>query len=263
MKRKKLILGILLLGLTGALVYAYLATPRQQRVASVAKARPEQQRRSPAAAKSQPAAEGRLRLDLLERPKASFPGYKRDIFGSWQVVPPRPKSPPVVKAPPPPPPPPRTLPTAPPRFVEPVRRQPLARFSFLGFLEKEGSRIVFLSRDNELFVVKSGERFGQKKEFLVTAITDEKMTIEQQGIAGVITVPLIEEKPLRQVFKAGRQPAPMRRPVAPFVPPPVAPRPEAGLEAENEDDFEELSDEEGAPEPKPALPGLRLNVGNE
>jgi hypothetical protein len=72
----------------------------------------------------------------------------------------------------------------------------LASFTFLGFLLKDGVKTIFLSSNNEIFVVKKGDRFGKDKHFLVTELTPEMLTIRQNDDPRSITVPLAEQTPL-------------------------------------------------------------------
>lgn len=99
---------------------------------------------------------------FLERKIERFPGVKRDLFrfsGNGTVL--RPKKPvvvtkPVETAP--------VLPVVPQRSPEEIAaenaRADLSRFRFLGYLtDTEGTgSSLFLSKDGELFIAKSGDR---------------------------------------------------------------------------------------------------------
>lgn len=108
-----------------------------------------------------------LRLDLLDAPRPPYKGIKKNIFSPLKF--PVPKSPkkespqelipeadaePVVK----PPPPPSPLET----FRSSVR--------FMGFLEKDKDRTVFLTRGDDVFLVKRGDIIEGR--FRVAEITD-------------------------------------------------------------------------------------------
>ncbi len=84
----------------------------------------------------------------------------------------------AAQAPPPPPPPPPT--------PEQILRQQLASYKVIGYLEKGGARSVFLSTGNEVYVARTGQRFGPRNEFLVAAISAGEMRVQQaQGTASV------------------------------------------------------------------------------
>ncbi|MDO8445041.1 MAG: hypothetical protein Q7T53_02880 [Deltaproteobacteria bacterium] len=86
---------------------------------------------------------------------------------------------------PPPPPPPQILPklpVAPPPAPFPVITTTVSspaqiesgRIKFLGFLQKEGDRKIFLSKDKEVFIVKKGDNIGV---FEVGDISDSSVTL--------------------------------------------------------------------------------------
>jgi hypothetical protein len=187
-KQKKvllLLLGVLIL----SLVYAFWRTPRQKRVTAPPAQRTPRQSTPAADAPAAAQSEFRVQLELLERKDKKFPGARRDIFGPlYTVKPPAPPPPPVVA-----PPPPRV--EVPVPVMETVRQQ-LSRFTFLGFLEKDREKTIFLSGDDEIFVVKKGERLGKNKEYLVTELTPERLVLQLRDDPRQITVPLVEQSPL-------------------------------------------------------------------
>lgn len=192
MNRQRLTLAILVGILIVALAYAFWATPRQQRVAA-----PSSTPRPVSAQGEAPAEAGHVRLELLKPEKRDFPGFRRDIF--HYPAPPAPKPPPrPVSAPlPPPAPKPPAIPEPAPEPEIPVAvRRELARFTFLGYLEKEGVKTIFLSAAGEIFVVKKGDRFGQDGEFHVTGLSPELLTIRQGDDPRSINIPLVEQAPL-------------------------------------------------------------------
>ena len=228
MKRKRLLLWILL-GILGlSLSYCYWAFPRQQRI-STPQPQPAAGRKAmgpvPTRQAAAPIEDTRLHLELLKARDGSFPGYKRNIFGSVEPPPPPPPKiavPPVVQAPPPPPP-----------VAIPVQQE-LAHFNFLGYLDKDGRKTVFLSRDQTLFLVNKGTRFGDQQQFTVTELTPEKLVIQTANDDRQIVVPLLENQPLIPLFHPGRS---VRRgggpPIFPsgrVFPPrtPVVPPPQGG-----------------------------------
>lgn len=195
MKRKPLILLLLLICLGLSVAYSYWASPRQERVPRQNQA--VKDRPLPTRGATAKGDDTHLQLELLQASDGSFPGYKRNIFGS--VKPPLPPPPPakvvsapVVTAPPPPPPP-----------SNPVVQRELARFKFLGYLEKDREKTVFLSRDKDLYLVKKGTRFGDQQEFTVGELTATKLVIQVAGDSRKIEIELVENQPLIPQFGAG------------------------------------------------------------
>ncbi len=247
MNRKRLILIILLALLGLALGYAWWATPRQEHVAGqptlVERPRVANNTGRPAGGEGEA---GHVRLDLLTLDDAGFPGSKRNIFGSIQ----------------PPPPPPRPAPAAlpvaaaassvppvavalPPSAADVAQRE-LARFTFLGFLEKGGEQTVFLSGNNELFLVRKGSRFGRNQEFIVAGLTPEKLILRQVDDPREIVITLVEKAPLvpQKAASKSRASGKSRSVLPPRVQlrPPVEPEPPEELEPP-----QEIPGDDGAP----------------
>lgn len=187
MNRQKVLLTILAGMLVLALAYAFRATPRQTKISAAVARTPAAAVPAKGAHGSATADELRVRLELLTRQDGTSPDFKRNIFHFRQ---PEPK--PLPISPPTPPP---AMDTAPTLATEEVQRE-LARFTFLGFLLKEGVRTIFLSANEEIFVVKKGDRFGNNRRFLVAELTPEKLTIRQDDDPRPIIVPLVEQAPL-------------------------------------------------------------------
>jgi hypothetical protein len=95
---------------------------------------------------------------FLERSAEPYPGVVRDIFRMQNPVArpkPKPAPPVVVTAPPPPEGPVKTA----EEIAADLVRADLAKFRYLGYvIEKDTT--VFLSKESELFIVKSGDRIG-------------------------------------------------------------------------------------------------------
>jgi hypothetical protein len=200
MNRQKLLLIFLLAVLVFALAYAFWKFPRQERVAL------RSTRSVPALdGKASLTEELRVRLDLMTRERKEFPGYKQDIFRPLYVV----------KLPSPPPPV-ATTPSAsqqqPPKAVQ----KELASFTFLGFLQKEAEKTIFLGSEKEIFIVKKGDRFGKNEEFYVADLTSEKLIIRQRGDSRMITIPLVEQIPLNFSGAKDRQSKSSRRLLEPI-----------------------------------------------
>lgn len=189
MNRQKAFLFILLVMFVAAVVYAFFRKPEQKTVARL--------KFAPGApvvtAKGETATPDttKLHLDLLDRPSPRFAGFKRNIFrlASLETKKKLPPPPPPPFIPPPPPPPPPSSPPPPP-----PPPPPLAKFTFLGFLNKDNRKTIFLSKDNEIFLVKKGDKIANNYE--VTNISDDALTINSLAGGGQIIIPLVENMPL-------------------------------------------------------------------
>lgn len=173
MKRKKRLLLILVVLLLGALYYAYLTTPMSRRVERSG-VTGTVDRDGPAAGLARSPGQDLL-LDRLERQGTTAPKVERDIFNFYRkpvAARPAPKPEPVEPPPPPPPPSPVVEPPPPPTI-------PPARISYLGLLEKSGDKRFFLASDDEIFVVRPGEEFGDQNRFQVKSFDGEKLVISR------------------------------------------------------------------------------------
>jgi hypothetical protein len=198
MNRKRLVLAALLALLVLSIAYAFWAMPRQEQAPprpaaprSPAKAKPPGKVSQPAAKAtplgkaSQPAA-NRLHLGLLAQTPQPFPGSGRDIFrfhggGAPEAL--VDVAPPVEEAPPPPP--------SPPPTPEELLRQALSSYRVLGFLEKGGVRSLFVSDGKDVLVIKSGERFGSRGNFIASEITATELVVAQKSDRSVtVRLPL-------------------------------------------------------------------------
>lgn len=206
MNRKKLILALLVVALIGAVIYSFVTAPRQQRAGQV-KYRPGAPAPSPrkpthlAKEKSRP--EGGD-VALLQQEQPRYSGYRRNIFSP--IFREEVKLPPV-RLPLPPPPKPLPLPL-PPKPMAPVKEQPkepalppqsreqmeLARFTFLGFMSKDGAKTVFLSKDKEIYLVKKGATVAGM--FVVTNLTDDALTLTSLSGGNELVIPLVENRAL-------------------------------------------------------------------
>lgn len=138
-----------------------------------------------------------LRLDLLDREAMpDFKGYRRNIFKpifSDESKMPKRKVVSVKRRSLPLPPPPPPVPVQP--MVAETARPELAKFTFLGFLQKDKRKTVFLSRDNQILLVKKGDIFAGRYE--ASSITDQALTIRVTDTGEEIVIPLIEYASLR------------------------------------------------------------------
>lgn len=216
MKRKPVMLAILLAVLALALVYAYVATPRLEKAPVVGnRARVADVARTAAKA-TVTTAPGRINFDFLSYEPQEFPGAKRDIFHFARSRPvmtkPSVVAAPVAKAAVEKAPEPEPLPVpVPVRVVQ----KSLGNFTFVGFLEKAGSKTVFLTRAKDIFLVKKGDSFDR---FTIEAIGDHSFTVRHPDWDGTLEVPLIEKQRLNASVSA-----PARRPPTPDVSTPAVP----------------------------------------
>ena len=185
MNRKRLLLAALLGLLVLSIAYAFWAMPRQEQ-ASPRTAAPAAAAKAAIARKAGPAPAGRLHLGLLAQTPQPFPGSGRDIFrfhGDWSTAPPVDVAPPVAEAPPPPPPPPPT--------AEELLRRALSSYKVLGFLEKGGVRSLFVTDGKDVLVIKSGEHFGSRGNFIASEITATELVVAQKSDPSVtVRLPL-------------------------------------------------------------------------
>jgi hypothetical protein len=252
MNRQKQVLALLVGVLILALGYAIWAMPRQTPASGASLRSPATPRPEAAGKGSAPADELRVHLELMVRENEAPPGFKRNIFGFWQPASkPLPASLPV-SLPPPPPPPAGAGDQTP--VLEEVRKE-LARFTFLGYLLKDGVKTIFLSASEEIFVVTKGDRFGHNKRFLVAELTPERLTIRQNDDPRPITIPLVEQAPLAEahVLPPG--------PEFPSRPGPTRPR-RLPLAVPTSEDLRPVEPVESAPagEPlDPAAPGAPVD----
>jgi len=200
MNRQKLTLFVLLILLVLAIVSSYLRMPRQKTVDTL-KFTPGQRAAEPRPKKPAGTAPdqggGRvLRLDLLDREETVFKGYRRNIFKPIfvdEVKQMKLKAAAIKPVVPPPVQPVKPVPVQPVAVEAPKRE--LTKFTFLGFLQKDNRKTIFLARDKDIFLVKKGESFGGR--FVATAITDQALTIKVNDTGEEIVIPLVEYSSLK------------------------------------------------------------------
>ena len=253
MNRKTWLLGGLALLLGLSLAYAWWATPRQERVPAKPAVRSRVQPKTPVVPEKAALSEPRVRLDILERAGAAFTEPSRDIF-RLTVNPsvsarPEPEPEPVVAAvnfPPP------------PAFASVegggATANATARFAYLGSLEKDGIKKVFLGVSGEIFIVRAGESFGPAGEFQVEEVTPDRLVVRQDGRP--VTLSLTDTSQQTASLSARtNQPSPGRD--APLGPGrsrmPVFPQPSDNGEDEEDADLEMVEEPplEEAPPPSP------------
>jgi len=198
MSRKKMVLALLLVIFAISFVYSLLRRPQQRTLDKLKYTTGVKADSARIPARSQD--DNKLRLDLLDRELPRFSGFRRNIFRPFfsdemhlrpvaakhilpvLPPPPAPMPPPVVKSP------------------AQIAMEDVGRFTFLGYLQKENRRTIFLSRDNEIILVKKGDKIAGKYE--VAAISEEMLTINLLQGGEQIVIPLQQNRAL------GRGPAP-------------------------------------------------------
>lgn len=113
-----------------------------------------------------------LKLSLLDRPRPAYRGAARDIFAPIREE----VKTPVAKAiaPPAPPPPPQAVLPPPPSRLKIFASE----VKFLGLLEKKDGKTAFLSKGNDVYIVKKGDliesfRITELNGFFMALIDEE------------------------------------------------------------------------------------------
>jgi hypothetical protein len=194
MNRQRVLLFCLLILFVLSMIWSYSRMPRQKSVSTLKYPPGQQVAPAVGSAPLDRRQGGALRLDLLDREVPDFKGYRRNIFKPVfvdEVKMAQLKAVAVKRRPLPPPPPP--VPIQP--VVTEMPRPELAKFTFLGFLQKGKRRIIFLSRDKEIILVKQGDIFAGRYE--ASSITDQALTIRVTDTSEEIVIPLVEYSSLR------------------------------------------------------------------
>lgn len=201
MNRQRLILFILSILFVVSVFWSYTSMPRPKTTSTLKYTQGQQVKPGALSAKSASGtvADSRiLKLDLLEQRRATFKGYRRNIFKPVFVdelkimkqkasaIRPLPSLPvqPVI-----------TVPVVPaqPVVAMPVSA-PLAHFTFLGFLKKDAQRTIFLAKDKDILLVRKGDKIAGRYE--ASSITDQALTLLVAETGDEIVIPLIENRPL-------------------------------------------------------------------
>jgi hypothetical protein len=193
MNRQRLILFILVILFGIAVFWSYRAVPRPKTVSTLT-FKPGQQVKSTVAATDKQARNAddgsRVKISLLEKEPATFKGYRRNLFkpvfaDEVKIV----KQQPIaIKTPPK-----QITPPVVPAVIQPVT-VPLARFTYPGFLKKGTVKTIFLAKDNDIVLVKKGDKIAGRYE--ATDISDQALTLKVADTGAVIVIPLIENLPL-------------------------------------------------------------------
>ena len=197
MNRQRLILFILLILLAVAALWSYSAMPRLK-TATVTSSKPGQTGKQVVNTAKTPARgsdDGTvLKMDLLDKEPSGFKGYRRNFFkpifidevkaAKQKIVVLKPAAPPVKVVVPP---------TEQIIMAQP-EAAPLARFTFLGFIKKGAVKTIFLSKDKDILLVKTGDKIAGRYE--ATEISDLALTLTVTDTGDKIVIPLVENRPL-------------------------------------------------------------------
>lgn len=193
MNRQRLILFILVILFGIAVLWSYSAMPRPKTVNTLT-FKPGQRAKAVVIAADKKARDRddgtKLKISLLDKEPAVFNGYRRNIFKPVFADPTKVvthqaaafKLPPGMR----------------PSTVKPVIIQPapppLAQFTFLGFLKKGAVKTIFLAKENDILLVRKGDKFAGRYE--ATDISDQALTLTVSDTGAKIVIPLIENLPL-------------------------------------------------------------------
>jgi len=130
-----------------------------------------------------------IKKELLRPPLKSFKMGKKAIFDPLEFA--RKKRPLPVKPQPEPISKPEPLPVS----DSPIERD-VARFVFLGFLEAGKVTTIFLSKDDDIIIVKEGDKIVD--DYIVRKITDDNIVITSLDNTASIEINLVENEPLRK-----------------------------------------------------------------
>lgn len=209
MNRQRLVLLILVVLLVASSIWGIFSYPRQKNVAKLkysqgsraVSVRNRSKADGPATSKI---GSGTLRIDQLQR-RPVFSEYQRDIFSPLFVD----KETMLAR---------QAAAAAAAAAAEAARRaritsqlkpakplpvptgiqNELASFKLHGFLKKNGKKIVFLAKGQEITPVKEGATFAGR--FVATSITDQVLILKVTGTGEEVIIPLIEYEPLRAVW---------------------------------------------------------------
>jgi len=192
MNRQRLILFVLVILFGVAALWSYSAMPRPKTVSNLT-FKPGQQAKPVVAQTDKTGRDAddgtRLKIGLLDTEKPEFRGYRRNIFKPVFV-----DEMAAVKQAVPLKPPPRVQPTTAGPVIMPPAADPLANFTFLGFLKKGSVKTIFLAKENDILLVKKGDKFAGRYE--ASEISDQTLTLKVTDSGEIIVIPLVENLPL-------------------------------------------------------------------
>ena len=196
-QRQKIVLGVLIAVLALTIIYR-LVTAEKPRTAPLTYERGAVAASPVRRGLSSPAASADPLAVFFARKQEPFPGVGRDLFKMENPAP-KPKPVQVLPAAPSPPPVPEKTPE---ELAAEAAKVDLSRFRFLGYLT-DGDRSLFLSKDGETFIVKSGDRVlrnyvikdaGKDYVILLDTATQVEARIELSGSAPETVAPAHPQK---------------------------------------------------------------------
>jgi hypothetical protein len=192
MNRQKMALALFLALFAIALAYSFMGRPKQKSVAKLKYA--PGMRADAYRIINKDRDDKKLRLELLDRDMQRFTGFRRNIFrpvyyneiklASMPLKPLKPLPP----APPPPPPPPVE------KTPAQIAMEEVGQFAFLGYLQKDNRRTVFLTKNNEIILVKKGDKIVGKYDVADISETMLRITLTPGGEQ--VDIPLQQHRPL-------------------------------------------------------------------
>ena len=191
MNRQRLILFILVILFAFAALWSYSAMPQPKTVSTLTYKSGQRAKTNVITTdKSTGNTDDGTRLKMIrcEQDQSNFKGYRRNLFkpvfaDKQKVV----KQQPVAIKPP------QVVASPPPVIMQPVAA-PLAKFTFLGFLKKGAVKTIFLAKDNDILLVKKGDKIAIRYE--ATDISDQSLTLTVTDTGDKIVIPLIENRSL-------------------------------------------------------------------
>ena len=195
MNRRKMALALLLIVFALAAAYSFLRRPQQRSVEKLKYTTGMKVDSIRMINKAQD--DNKLHLELLDREIPRFSGFRRNIFRpifsneiKLSSIPKPIKPAPPAPPPPPPPPPVEKTPAQ-------IAMEEVGQFAFLGYLHKENRRTIFLTKNNEIFLVRKGDKIIGKYE--VADITENNMTIAVTPGGEQVVIPLQQNRPQASV----------------------------------------------------------------
>jgi len=192
MNRQKMALALLLVVFALSLAYSFMRLPQQgsvQKLKYTTGMKVDSYRTI-----NKGRDDNKLHLELLDREMPRFSGFRRNIFRpifsneiKLASIPKKSLKPAPFTPPPPPPPPVEKTPAQ-------IAMEEVGQFAFLGYLQKENRRTVFLTKNNEITLVKKGDKIVGKYE--VADITENMMTIVVAPGGEQVVIPLQQNRPL-------------------------------------------------------------------
>jgi hypothetical protein len=183
-QQQKVVLGILVVVLVLANIYRFV-TAERPKTAPLTYARGAVAASPVRRGLPSPAASSDPLTVFFARRQEPFPGVNRDLFRMENPAP-KPKPAPVAPVAPAPP----TVPEkTPEEIAAELAKTDLSKFRFLGYLT-DGDQSLFLSKEGEMFIVKSGDRVlknykikdaGKDYVILQDTVTQVEVRIELSG----------------------------------------------------------------------------------